>query len=54
MCCFHLFNQQIIKQENIDEWSNIRGPRPWENSKEYQEYQRANLEKQKQSATAGR
>ncbi|XP_034050911.1 cytochrome c oxidase assembly protein COX16 homolog, mitochondrial [Thalassophryne amazonica] len=30
-----------MKEVNIDNWKNIRGPRPWENSKEYQEQQRA-------------
>ncbi|XP_051252040.1 cytochrome c oxidase assembly protein COX16 homolog, mitochondrial [Dicentrarchus labrax] len=29
-----------IKEVNLDEWKNIRGPRPWEDSKEYQEQQR--------------
>ncbi|XP_035529414.1 cytochrome c oxidase assembly protein COX16 homolog, mitochondrial [Morone saxatilis] len=30
-----------IKELNLDEWKNIRGPRPWEDSKEYQEQQRS-------------
>ncbi|XP_036981471.1 cytochrome c oxidase assembly protein COX16 homolog, mitochondrial [Acanthopagrus latus] len=30
-----------LKEANLDEWKNIRGPRPWEDSKEYQEQQRA-------------
>ncbi|KAM8737326.1 cytochrome c oxidase assembly protein COX16 homolog, mitochondrial [Acanthopagrus schlegelii] len=29
-----------LKEANLDEWKNIRGPRPWEDSKEYQEQQR--------------
>ncbi|XP_061599013.1 cytochrome c oxidase assembly protein COX16 homolog, mitochondrial [Cololabis saira] len=29
-----------MKQSNLDEWRNIRGPRPWEDSREYQEQQR--------------
>ncbi|KAF7201268.1 cytochrome c oxidase assembly protein COX16 homolog, mitochondrial [Nothobranchius furzeri] len=29
-----------LKEVKIDEWKNIRGPRPWEDSKEYQEEQR--------------
>lgn len=34
-----------IKQVNLDEWKNIRGPRPWEDSREYQEQQRSRLNK---------
>lgn len=30
-----------LKEINLDDWRNIRGPRPWENSKEYQQQQRA-------------
>ncbi|XP_035259285.1 cytochrome c oxidase assembly protein COX16 homolog, mitochondrial [Anguilla anguilla] len=30
-----------MQRLNLDEWSNIRGPRPWENSREYQDQQRA-------------
>ncbi|XP_037550582.1 cytochrome c oxidase assembly protein COX16 homolog, mitochondrial [Nematolebias whitei] len=29
-----------MKENNLDEWKNIRGPRPWEDSREYQEQQR--------------
>ncbi|XP_061749840.1 cytochrome c oxidase assembly protein COX16 homolog, mitochondrial [Nerophis ophidion] len=29
-----------MKGANLDEWKNIRGPRPWENSKDFQEQQR--------------
>ncbi|XP_041809160.1 cytochrome c oxidase assembly protein COX16 homolog, mitochondrial [Chelmon rostratus] len=29
-----------MKQLNLEEWKNIRGPRPWEDSREYQEQQR--------------
>uniref|UniRef100_A0AAZ3PJ08 Cytochrome c oxidase assembly protein COX16 homolog, mitochondrial n=1 Tax=Oncorhynchus tshawytscha TaxID=74940 RepID=A0AAZ3PJ08_ONCTS len=32
---------QKIKDVNLEEWRNIRGPRPWEDSKEYQEQQRS-------------
>lgn len=32
---------QKIKESNLDEWKNIRGPRPWEDSREYQEQQRS-------------
>ncbi|KAJ8289675.1 hypothetical protein GJAV_G00004010 [Gymnothorax javanicus] len=32
-----------MKQQNLDEWNNIRGPRPWENSREYQDQQRVQL-----------
>ncbi|XP_060889167.1 cytochrome c oxidase assembly protein COX16 homolog, mitochondrial [Labrus bergylta] len=30
-----------MKELNLEEWKNIRGPRPWEDSKEYQEQQRS-------------
>ncbi|KAJ8341089.1 hypothetical protein SKAU_G00333800 [Synaphobranchus kaupii] len=30
-----------MKKLNLEEWNNIRGPRPWENSREYQDQQRA-------------
>ncbi|XP_077416227.1 cytochrome c oxidase assembly protein COX16 homolog, mitochondrial isoform X2 [Vanacampus margaritifer] len=29
-----------MKDANLDDWKNIRGPRPWENSREYQDQQR--------------
>ncbi|CAI5695599.1 unnamed protein product [Oreochromis niloticus] len=32
-----------LKETNLDEWKNIRGPRPWEDSREYQEQQRRKL-----------
>ncbi|XP_059208990.1 cytochrome c oxidase assembly protein COX16 homolog, mitochondrial [Centropristis striata] len=35
-----------LEKTNLDEWKNIRGPRPWEDSKEYQEQQRARLNKE--------
>ncbi|XP_030627678.1 cytochrome c oxidase assembly protein COX16 homolog, mitochondrial isoform X3 [Chanos chanos] len=34
-----------LRNTDLDAWKNIRGPRPWEDSKEYQEQQRANLSK---------
>uniref|UniRef100_A0A8C7WU65 Cytochrome c oxidase assembly protein COX16 homolog, mitochondrial n=1 Tax=Oryzias sinensis TaxID=183150 RepID=A0A8C7WU65_9TELE len=34
-----------LKEKNLDEWKNIRGPRPWEDSREYQEQQRQKLSK---------
>lgn len=34
-----------LKEIHLDEWKNIRGPRPWEDSREYQEQQRKNLSK---------
>ncbi|KAI3367454.1 hypothetical protein L3Q82_026315 [Scortum barcoo] len=34
-----------LKEINLDEWKNIRGPRPWEDSKEYQDQQRSRLDK---------
>lgn len=30
-----------LKKVNLDEWKNIRGPRPWEVSKDVQEQQRS-------------
>ncbi|CAN9501974.1 unnamed protein product [Ophioblennius macclurei] len=36
---------QKIKEANLDEWRNIRGPRPWEDSKECQDEQRRNMDK---------
>ncbi|KAM9777676.1 cytochrome c oxidase assembly protein COX16 homolog, mitochondrial [Neosynchiropus ocellatus] len=30
-----------MKRVNLDEWKNIRGPRPWEDSREYQDQQRS-------------
>ncbi|MEE6492804.1 hypothetical protein FKM82_016639 [Ascaphus truei] len=29
-----------FKETNFDEWKNIRGPRPWEDSKSFQDEQR--------------
>ncbi|XP_014349131.1 cytochrome c oxidase assembly protein COX16 homolog, mitochondrial [Latimeria chalumnae] len=29
-----------LKELNLDSWRNIRGPRPWEDSKSYQDQQR--------------
>ncbi|XP_076013866.1 cytochrome c oxidase assembly protein COX16 homolog, mitochondrial [Genypterus blacodes] len=34
-----------MKDLKLDEWRNIRGPRPWENSKDYQEQQRGSQSK---------
>ncbi|XP_033498937.1 cytochrome c oxidase assembly protein COX16 homolog, mitochondrial [Epinephelus lanceolatus] len=34
-----------LREVNLDEWKNIRGPRPWEDSKEYQEQQRSRQNK---------
>ncbi|CAJ1074795.1 cytochrome c oxidase assembly protein COX16 homolog%2C mitochondrial [Xyrichtys novacula] len=34
-----------LKEVNLEDWKNIRGPRPWEESREYQEQQRAKLNK---------
>lgn len=36
---------QKIKELNLEEWKNIRGPRPWEDSREYQEQQRTRQDK---------
>ncbi|KAG8560854.1 hypothetical protein GDO81_015159 [Engystomops pustulosus] len=35
-----------LKQKNYDEWKNIRGPRPWEDSKSYQDNQRTSVTKE--------
>lgn len=32
---------QKLQEVKLDEWKNIRGPRPWEDSKDYQEQQRS-------------
>uniref|UniRef100_UPI0037E79A03 cytochrome c oxidase assembly protein COX16 homolog, mitochondrial n=1 Tax=Semicossyphus pulcher TaxID=241346 RepID=UPI0037E79A03 len=34
-----------MKERNLEEWKNIRGPRPWEDSREYQEQQRSRQNK---------
>ncbi|BFZ12066.1 hypothetical protein BsWGS_15105 [Bradybaena similaris] len=34
-----------MEQMNVDNWENIRGPRPWEDSKSMQNEQRESLEK---------
>lgn len=31
-----------FKKSNLDNWENIRGPRPWEDSKTVQDEQRKN------------
>lgn len=43
ICCgvFFGFSLQKLKEKNLDEWKNIRGPRPWEDSRQYQEEQRS-------------
>ncbi|CAB1420151.1 unnamed protein product [Pleuronectes platessa] len=35
-----------IKEKDLDGWRNIRGPRPWEDSRDYQEQQRIQQNKQ--------
>jgi len=35
-----------VRDQALDEWKNIRGPRPWEDSKEYQDQQRARMNKE--------
>ncbi|XP_034433263.1 cytochrome c oxidase assembly protein COX16 homolog, mitochondrial [Hippoglossus hippoglossus] len=35
-----------LKEKNLDGWRNIRGPRPWEDSRDYQEQQRTQQNKQ--------
>ncbi|XP_072350967.1 cytochrome c oxidase assembly protein COX16 homolog, mitochondrial [Scyliorhinus torazame] len=34
---------QKLQEQNLDDWVNIRGPRPWEDSRAHQEEQRKNL-----------
>ncbi|XP_022605777.1 cytochrome c oxidase assembly protein COX16 homolog, mitochondrial-like [Seriola dumerili] len=34
-----------MRELNLEEWKNIRGPRPWEDSREYQEQQRSKQNK---------
>nr|XP_046269025.1 cytochrome c oxidase assembly protein COX16 homolog, mitochondrial isoform X2 [Scatophagus argus] len=34
-----------MKELNLDDWKNIRGPRPWEDSRGYQEQQRERQKK---------
>uniref|UniRef100_A0A8B9KCC7 Cytochrome c oxidase assembly protein COX16 homolog, mitochondrial n=1 Tax=Astyanax mexicanus TaxID=7994 RepID=A0A8B9KCC7_ASTMX len=34
-----------MKKVDLDNWKNIRGPRPWENSKEFQDQQREQISK---------
>ncbi|XP_070697843.1 cytochrome c oxidase assembly protein COX16 homolog, mitochondrial [Pempheris klunzingeri] len=34
-----------LKEVNMDDWKNVRGPRPWEDSREYQEQQRSKQDK---------
>ncbi|XP_044023397.1 cytochrome c oxidase assembly protein COX16 homolog, mitochondrial [Siniperca chuatsi] len=35
-----------MKELNLEEWKNIRGPRPWEDSREYQEQQRTRQDRE--------
>ncbi|XP_075700683.1 cytochrome c oxidase assembly protein COX16 homolog, mitochondrial [Rhinoderma darwinii] len=37
---------ESLKEKSFDEWKNIRGPRPWEDSKSYQDNQRMNITKE--------
>lgn len=47
----NLFNcQQKLQGQNLDDWHNIRGPRPWENSKEFQEILRQHKEEDQRRA----
>nr|CAB3233057.1 cytochrome c oxidase assembly protein COX16 homolog, mitochondrial-like [Phallusia mammillata] len=32
---------EVVEKQNLDEWKNIRGPRPGENSRSIQEQQRS-------------
>lgn len=48
-CLSHLLfffpSLQKLKEKNLDEWRNIRGPRPWEDSRQYQDEQRSRQNK---------
>lgn len=46
---FDFLPLQKMKEVNLDEWKNIRGPRPWEDSREYQEQQRSRQQSRQQS-----
>lgn len=35
-----------LKDVNLENWKNIRGPRPWEDSKDYQEQQRRSMKQE--------
>lgn len=35
-----------LKENSFDEWKNIRGPRPWEDSKSSQDQQRMSVTKE--------
>lgn len=35
-------HSQVLEEKNLENWKNIRGPRPWEDSKTIQEEQRKN------------
>ncbi|XP_043929901.1 cytochrome c oxidase assembly protein COX16 homolog, mitochondrial [Protopterus annectens] len=37
------YQYKKIEEVNVDDWKNIRGPRPWEDSKQYQQQQRERL-----------
>ncbi|XP_071832995.1 cytochrome c oxidase assembly protein COX16 homolog, mitochondrial-like [Apostichopus japonicus] len=41
---------QKLQGQNLDDWRNIRGPRPWENSKEFQEILRQHKEEDQRRA----
>lgn len=48
--CLQIMFKQKLQKEDIDTWHNIRGPRPWENSKEFQEMLRQHKEEDEQRA----
>ncbi|XP_069806373.1 cytochrome c oxidase assembly protein COX16 homolog, mitochondrial [Dendropsophus ebraccatus] len=35
-----------LKDKSFEEWKNIRGPRPWEDSKSYQDQQKMGIAKE--------
>ncbi|XP_056403171.1 cytochrome c oxidase assembly protein COX16 homolog, mitochondrial [Hyla sarda] len=35
-----------MKDKSFEDWKNIRGPRPWEDSKSYQDHQRTSTAKE--------
>ncbi len=44
-------HQKLMKKINLDDWQNIRAPRPGENSKEIQAEYRKKLEEEKKKSS---
>ena len=41
--CYSVFFSKDIEKGDLDTWQNIRGPRPWEDSKTYQVAERQRM-----------